>query len=229
MSRAECLPILAAQTPVILPSLLLCDFSNLKLEVERLEAAGAQALHLDIMDGQFVPNLTYGMPIVESLRRVTQLPLDAHLMIDRPERYIQSFYQAGADIITIHAEAVADPRRTLTAIRDLGAGAGIALNPQTPLSLLEELTDICNLVLIMGVNAGFGGQSFQPTAVDRLRKVRQLMSPDTVLEVDGGIHVETIGMCAEAGAQFFVTGSAIFREPDYDVAMNRLRQLATTF
>lgn len=212
--------------PLVLPSLLLCDFARLGDEVQRLEAAGVKALHLDVMDGSFVPNLTYGMPIVSALRSATDLPLDVHLMIDRPERYLSAFREAGADCITVHVEAVEDPVPALREIRRLGAAAGLALNPATPLSRVEGYVSECDLVLVMSVPAGFGGQAFDPVALDKLRSLRALGDPDLLLEVDGGINPETIRACAEAGADWFVVGSAIFRQPDYSEAVAQLRAAA---
>lgn len=212
--------------PVILPSLLLCDFTNLQREVERLEEAGVKALHLDVMDGCFVPNLTYGMPIVEAFRRLTDLPLDAHLMIERPQRYVQQFFDAGADSITIHEEAVADPQAVLQQIRELGMGCGIAINPATPLEKIEAHVHLCDLVLVMSVNAGFGGQSFNGIAVEKLERLRAAAGPDLLLEVDGGINEKTIAGCARAGADLFVVGSAIFRSNHYGNVVSRLAELA---
>jgi ribulose-phosphate 3-epimerase len=226
MSRRHHLKRLRDAAPVVLPSLLLCDFGNLEREVERLTEAGVQALHLDVMDGQFVPNLTYGMPIVEALRRLTDMPLDVHLMIDSPQKYLCQFYDAGADVITIHVEAVADPRPALEEIRKLGAGAGIALNPATPVSRLESCIDLCDLILVMSVSAGFGGQSFQEVALEKLTQLRELAGDDVLLEVDGGINQETIRDCSRSGAQLFVVGSAIFREAAYRPAVEELAQLA---
>ena len=228
MSRRESLARLRAAAPVVLPSLLLCDFGNLEREIRSLEAAGVQGLHLDVMDGSFVPNLTYGMPIVEACRRLTELPIDVHLMIAQPERYLRQFYDAGADILTIHVEAVSDPRGVLTEIRSLGAGAGLALNPATPLSAVEAVLDVCDVVLVMSVPAGFGGQKFHPVAIDKLRQLRQLVGPEVLLEVDGGISGKTIASCAEAGAHLFVVGSAIFQSSDYAAAVGELTALART-
>ena len=230
MSGRDHLPSLREASPAILPSLLLCDFGNLEREVRRLEEAQAPALHLDVMDGTFVPNLTYGMPIVEALRRLTHLPLDVHLMIARPERYLKAFAEAGADILTVHVEA-ASPHaggapHLLAEIRRLGMGAGIALNPGTPLSAIADCLDGCDLVLVMSVEAGFGGQSFNPAALEKLREVRRL-APHVLLEVDGGINRETISPCAEAGAELFVVGSAIFRRPQYAEAVRELVTLAS--
>ena len=226
MSRRSCLAQLADAAPHVLPSLLLCDFGNLEREVSRLEQAGVGALHLDVMDGNFVPNLTYGMPVVQSLRRLTKLPLDVHLMIAQPERYLEPFYEAGADILTIHIEAVDDPRPALQMIHRLGAGVGVALNPHTPLALIEDSLDLCDLLLVMSVRAGFGGQQFNPVALDKLREARQLAGPDILLEVDGGVNPSTIGECARAGAQLLVVGSAIFGQPDYGAMVSDLSSLA---
>lgn len=192
-----------------------------------LEDAGVPGLHLDVMDGSFVPNLSYGMPIVAAIRRLTELPIDVHLMIQRPQNYVRQFRDAGADSLTIHVEAVEDPRPVLKQIRTLGCGAGIALNPPTPISRLEGCLDLCDLVLVMSVQAGFGGQSFNPVALDKLRQVRQMASPDVLLEIDGGIGPTTITQASAAGAQLFVVGSAIFGKPDYQQAVTELTRLAT--
>jgi ribulose-phosphate 3-epimerase len=226
MSRRQQLLRLRAAVPAILPSLLLCDFGNLEREIARLEAAQVPGLHLDVMDGHFVPNLTYGMPIVEACRRLSQLPIDVHLMIGNPQPYLRSFYEAGADSLTFHVEAVADPRPLLEEIRELGMGAGVALNPDTPLDRLQGCWPLCDVVLIMSVEAGFGGQSFRPVALDRLRQARAAAGSDVLLEVDGGVNRDTIRACAEAGADLFVVGSAIFRSRDYGDAVASLRSLA---
>ncbi|MCA9268552.1 MAG: ribulose-phosphate 3-epimerase [Planctomycetales bacterium] len=226
MSASNALSELRAAAPAILPSLLLCDFGNLEREVSRLEDAGAPGLHLDVMDGQFVPNLTYGMPIVAALRRLTTLPLDVHLMIERPERYIEAFADAGADVITIHVEATPDPQHALAAIRRSGAAAGLALNPGTPLSTLDDCLSLCDLLLVMSVDAGFGGQAFNPVALEKLAELRQRIDGAALLEVDGGVNSETIGPCRAAGADLFVVGSAIFKQPDYAAAVTQLRQAA---
>ncbi len=212
--------------PVILPSLLMCDFGNLEREIERLEAAGVGGFHLDVMDGHFVPNLTYGMPIVAACRRLTDLPLDVHLMIDDPGRYLEQFRQAGADILTIHAEAAEEPARLLEEIRALGASAGLAFNPDTPLSKITDCLDLCDLVLPMSVIPGFGGQAFDPTTIDKLACLANQVRYPTVLEVDGGINQDTISECAAAGASWFVVGSAIFESDDYKTTVDRLRRLA---
>jgi ribulose-phosphate 3-epimerase len=221
---------LRAAQPAILPSLLLCDFARLGDEVRAVEQAGAPALHLDVMDGVFVPNLTYGMPIVEAVRRVSDLPLDVHLMIQRPERYVQAFIDAGADLVTIHAEAVDDPRPVLDAIRAGGAAAGLALNPGTPLERILPALPHCDLVLAMSVEAGFGAQAFDPVALDKLRTLRRVAPSETLLEIDGGVNVKTIADCVAAGANALVVGSAIFRhaQGDYRTAIRELQQAAAS-
>lgn len=208
-------------TPAVLPSLLLCDFGNLEREIRRLEDAGVQALHLDVMDGMFVPNMTYGMPIVEACRRLTDIPLDVHLMISDPANYAEAFVRAGADMLTFHVEAVADPGAVIERISSFGIGTGIALNPTTPLGAVEPYVAQCDLVLVMSVAAGFGGQAFDPVALEKLRSLRS-QHPDILLEVDGGVNETTIGLCREAGADLFVVGSGIFRREDYGAAMSDL-------
>jgi ribulose-phosphate 3-epimerase len=217
---------LRAASPAILPSLLLCDFGNLEREVDRLAAAGVPALHLDVMDGVFVPNFTYGMTIVEAVKKLTTLPLDVHLMMTEPGRYIRQFRDAGADILTFHVEAVPEPRPLLEEVKRLGAGAGLAINPQTPFGAAEKVLDLCDLLLVMSVQAGFGGQSFNSVALDRLRRARELAGDRLLLEIDGGVNAETISSCAAAGAQLFVVGSAIFKQPEYGAAIRRLAELA---
>ncbi|MEX1040767.1 MAG: ribulose-phosphate 3-epimerase [Pirellulaceae bacterium] len=220
---------LKESAPHILPSMLLCDFGNLAREMDQLTEAGVPAIHLDVMDGQFVPNLTYGMPIVAGLRKLTDLPLDVHLMIENPGRYVRQFHEAGADLITIHQEATGESTgEVLAQIRDLGAGAGIAINPDTPLSAIEPYFETVDLVLIMSVNAGFGGQSFNPIALEKLQAVRQAIGPEVLLEVDGGVNQETIASCVSAGADLLVVGSAIFGQPDYRQAVADLKRLSTS-
>lgn len=219
---------LRAAAPAVLPSLLLCDFGNLELEVRRLEQAGVKGLHLDVMDGQFVPNLSYGLPIVEAFRRLTDLPLDVHLMIADPGRYIRHFSEAGADLLTIHAEAVDDPVPLLKQIRELGVGAGLAINPPTPVETIEAALPVVDMVLVMSVMPGFGGQSFDDIALDKLRELRTKLTDDVLLEVDGGVNEKTISSCREAGAQLLVAGSSIFRQPDYTASVAKLTQLATS-
>lgn len=212
--------------PVVLPSLLLCDFANLEREVRTLEDAGVQALHLDVMDGSFVPNLTYGMPIVAALRKITQLPLDVHLMIDHPERYLRQFAEAGSDVITFHIEAAPNPQPLIDEIHSLGLKAGLALNPATAIGTLDAYLGNIDLVLVMSVPAGFGGQKFHDVALEKLNSLRSRVRPEVILEVDGGVNASTIGRCAQAGAQWFVVGSAIFGQPSYGAAVQQLTQLA---
>jgi len=212
--------------PAVLPSLLLCDFGNLAAEVERLEEAGVAALHLDVMDGVFVPNFTYGMTIVAALRKLTDLTLDVHLMMVNPEKYVDAFVDAGSDIVTIHAEAVDDAATVLDQIRDKGAAAGIAVNPDTPVTKISDAVSHCDLALVMSVNAGFGGQSFIEPVLEKLGQIRELPGgKDVVLEMDGGINKSTIAKCSAAGCQLFVAGSAVFKTPfesDYTAAIEDL-------
>ncbi|HRE99659.1 MAG TPA: ribulose-phosphate 3-epimerase [Pirellulaceae bacterium] len=226
MSRRERIRNLGVSRPVILPSLLMCDFGNLEREIRALEEAGVRALHLDVMDGVFVPNLSYGMPIVEAIRRLTDLPLDVHLMITDPGRYLQAFVDAGADLISFHAEAVADPAPLLDRLRAADVGSGIVINPGTPLESVTGLLDACDLLLVMSVNAGFGGQAFDPIALDKLRRAAATADRSLILEVDGGVNSETIGDCVRAGARWLVVGSAIFRRDDYAAALQSLQELA---
>lgn len=208
--------------PWILPSLLMCDFANLEREARRLEEAGIKILHLDVMDGHFVPNLSYGLPIVASLRKVTNLALDVHLMISDPHKYAPQFADAGADCITFHREAVDDPRPLLRELKDLGVAAGLAFNPKTAIESLQESIDLCDLILVMSVEAGFGGQAFDPVALTKLSTLRAQGPKSLLLEVDGGVNRTTIGACRNAGADLLVVGSAIFKQPDYGEAIGQL-------
>ena len=226
MSRRPQLERLRDAAPAVLPSLLMCDFGNLEREVAQLEEAEVAGLHLDVMDGRFVPNLSYGMPIVEACRRLTDLPLDVHLMIEEPRHYLEAFVESGADIITIHIEATDDAARDLAQIRELGACGGLALNPDTPLSEITPHLELCDLVLVMSVNAGFGGQQFNPIALQKLKELKEQSRDDLILEIDGGVNSATIGSCAEAGADLLVVGSAIFRHPNYGTSVRDLETLA---
>jgi ribulose-phosphate 3-epimerase len=220
---------LETQGPVILPALLLCDFGHLAQEVERLEAARAAALHLDVMDGRFVPQLTYGQIIVEAVRRAARVPIEVHLMVEEPERSLADYAKLGADIITIHIEAVTDPRAALRTIADLGARAHLALNPGTPVERVEPWLDDCDGVLVMSVEPGFGGQAFNPVALEKLAhlaRLRQDRGGTFRLGVDGGISTETVGPVAAAGAELIVAGSAVIRSPDYERAIAELETLA---
>ena len=217
---------LRAASPAILPSLLACDFAHLEQEVSAVEAAGAPCLHLDVMDGHFVPNISFGVPIVQAVRRITDLPLDVHLMISNPADYVEAFRKAGADSLTIHIEAAKDPRPILDKIRSLGALAGLALNPPTPLSAIETSLPHCDLVLVMSVMPGFGGQEFEDEAIEKLHELSVRTDCDALLEVDGGVNAKTARACGEAGAELFVAGTAIFAEGDYRVAIERIHEAA---
>ena len=216
---------LRSARPTILPSLLLCDFANLEREVHLLEEAGVDCLHLDVMDGHFVPNLTYGMPIVNSLRKVTQLPLDVHLMISDPEKYASQFVDAGANSITFHIEALGEPSLLLSQLKAMGVAVGLAINPSSDFGRLLPFVPECDLVLVMSVEAGFGGQAFNPIALQRLSQLRHTFGPELLLEVDGGVNESTVGQCTANGADLLVVGSALFRQADYCQAMTRLRRV----
>ncbi|HEX3869211.1 MAG TPA: ribulose-phosphate 3-epimerase [Pirellulales bacterium] len=226
MASTHQLARLRTALPAVLPSMLMCDFGRLEEEVRRLEEAGTPALHLDVMDGHFVPNLSYGLLMVETFRRLTKLPLDVHLMIDNPADYVQRYRDAGADSMTIHVEAVPDARPVLQQIRESGASAGLALNPPTPLKAIEPLLDACDVVLVMSVMPGFGGQKFDPVALEKLRALRAMNLPDVLLEIDGGVNTKTIADCTAAGAQLLVIGSAIFDNEDYAASTQQLMRLA---
>lgn len=226
--RPASLETVGMQLPVIAPSMLKCDFGHLAREVELLERAQAKVLHLDVMDGHFVPNLSYGPPVIERLRKYTDLPFDAHLMISDPAKYLDEFVRAGCQWITFHIEAVPHPAPLLRRIRQAGCGAGISLNPDTPVAALKEAVGECDVVLVMSVQPGFGGQAFQPKSLEKVRQVRDLFGPDVFISIDGGIGPETIGPAAAAGAQVFVCGSSIFDQPNYETAISQMRQLAVT-
>ncbi len=215
MSQPTIVDDLHAAAPLVAPSLLACNFAELRDEIRRVEQAGARVLHLDIMDGHFVPNLSFGIPIVEAIRRSTDLPLDVHLMLSEPWRYLRPFRKAGADLLTVHIEVLDDPRPLLDEIRALGAGVGISLNPPTPVESLDSCLGLCDLVLVMSVMPGFGGQEFDPQALGKLRHLRAAAGPELLLSIDGGVNLDTIGACAEAGADQFVVGSALFSQNDY--------------
>jgi ribulose-phosphate 3-epimerase len=214
------------------PSILSADFARLGEQVQDVERAGADFIHFDVMDGVFVPNLSIGFPVLEAVRQVTALPIDAHLMIVQPERWVEQFASAGANIITIHVENNPNLYRTLRAIDEAGATPSVTLNPGTSLSTLEPVIPIVGQVLIMSVNPGFGGQSFIPAALERIRRVRQMineMNPSCRLEVDGGVKASNARRIVEAGADTLVAGSAVYA-PDRGIAeaMEALRTAATT-
>jgi ribulose-phosphate 3-epimerase len=210
----------------IVPSILSADFAKLGDEIAMCEAGGADWIHIDVMDGRFVPNLTYGAKVIDTVRRCTSLPLDVHLMVVEPEKYFDRFVRAGASGLTIHAEAAPHLHRQLTRIRELGCRAGVALNPATPLNAVCEVIPEIDLLLIMTVNPGFGGQEFIPYSLDKIRRARLMLEEagsDAALEVDGGISRETIGDVWSAGADTFVAGNAIFSARDPKGEIGALR------
>jgi len=208
----------------IAPSILSADFAALGEAIARVEAAGADQLHVDVMDGHFVPNLTLGPPVIESIRKRTRLPLDVHLMIEEPDRWVETYVKAGADYLTVHAEATPHLERILAQIREAGAKAGVALNPSTPPEVLEYVLEDLDLVLVMSVNPGFGGQSFIPTAYEKIRRLRTLLGGrDVLVSVDGGVKADNAGLLARAGATVLVAGSSIFGAPDPGAAVAALR------
>jgi len=213
----------------IAPSILSADFARLGEEIAAIEAGGADYVHVDVMDGIFVPNITIGPLIVEAARRVTKLPLDVHLMITDPDRYIPSFAEAGADIIVVHAEATNHLHRTVQLIKSLGKKAGVSLNPATSLNVLDYVLEELDLVLLMTVNPGFGGQSFIEACIPKIQSLRATMDRrgiEAELEVDGGVKIDNIARIAHAGADVFVAGSAVFNSPDYAATIAELKRRA---
>ena len=215
----------------IAPSALSADLGRLREQIAEIERGGADWVHVDVMDGCFVPNLTFGAPLIRALKKLTALPLDVHLMVKQPEKYIDDFAGAGAAVFTFHPEATIHVQRQLARVRERGMRAGLALNPGTPVSLIEDVMDDLDLVLVMSVNPGYGGQRYIPASTGKIRKVRALLDArgsEAVLEVDGGITVETIRQAWEAGAGTFVAGTAVFGESDPAAAIARLRQACVT-
>ncbi|MHB8140699.1 MAG: ribulose-phosphate 3-epimerase [Vulcanimicrobiaceae bacterium] len=213
----------------IAPSILSADFASIASQIGVVEAAGADYLHVDVMDGRFVPNLTWGPKVVADLRKVSRLPFDCHLMIVEPERYVDAFREAGAGIITFHVEATPHAQRLLTHIRSIGARAGIAICPQTPVAMLEDIVDDADLILVMSVNPGFGGQSFIPRSLEKIRQARALIdarNPRCELEVDGGVGEANLREICAAGANVLVMGTSIFGAADPATELVRLRLLS---
>jgi ribulose-phosphate 3-epimerase len=214
---------------LIAPSILSADFGRLAEEVRSITDAGADLVHVDVMDGHFVPNLTIGPPVVRAIRKATTLPLDVHLMIEHPERWVGEYAAAGADIICVHAEAAVHLHRTIQAIRAAGKKAAVALNPATPLDHLRYVLDLVDMVLVMSVNPGFGGQSFIPQVIDKIAALRAEADERGLtldIEVDGGIKVDNVDVVARAGANVIVSGSGIFGEGDYRGTISRMRERA---
>ena len=210
----------------IAPSILAADFARLGDEIRQVEAAGADSIHFDVMDGHFVPNLSIGVPVMESVRKVTRLPLDAHLMIETPENYVGAFIKAGANSVTVHSEVCADLAAIASQIHSLGARASIAINPETPPDRVLAAAEYFDMILVMSVHPGFGGQSFIPESVEKLRSVRNELNRRGLkidLQVDGGIKIDNIGRVAAAGANVLVSGSGIFGHHDYHAIIARMR------
>jgi ribulose-phosphate 3-epimerase len=220
-----------AQPILIAPSILSADFARLAEEIASVEQAGADLLHVDVMDGHFVPNLTVGPPIIESLKKVTKLPLDVHLMITNADAFISEFVDAGADYLTVHVEACPHLHRTIQSIKERGIKAGVTLNPATPISSLQDILGDVDLVLVMSVNPGFGGQKFIPSVLKKIADARAMLdriNSHALLEVDGGVKVDNTREIVAAGATTLVAGSAIFSQPDYKATIAALRAAAQT-
>jgi ribulose-phosphate 3-epimerase len=214
----------------IAPSVLAADFGRLQQEIEAVERAGCDYLHVDVMDGRFVPNITFGQPMVAAMRKLTALPLDVHLMIEEPERHVESFAEAGADLICVHVEACRHLHRVLQQIRDLGKRPAVSLNPATPPEAVSWVLEEVVMVLVMSVNPGFGGQTFIPSSLAKLRVLRQLIVQrqlDVDLEVDGGIVVDNVARVAASGANVLVSGTGVFHTPDYTETVHRMRAAAS--
>ena len=211
----------------IAPSILSSDFGRLKEEVQAVEAAGADYIHVDVMDGHFVPNITIGPVVVEAVRKVTKLPLDVHLMIENPDRYIPDFAKAGADILSVHFEVCPHLQRTITQIREHGVKPAVVVNPATPVSFLKDILEDVDWVLIMSVNPGFGGQKFIPNALNKIKKLKEKIDKRGLkveIEVDGGITPNNVAQVCQAGADIIVAGSAIYHTPDYKKTIDLFRK-----
>jgi len=215
----------------IAPSILSADFSKLGDEIKSVEEAGADWIHVDVMDGHFVPNITIGPLVVEAARRVTSLPIDVHLMIENPDRYIKDFAKAGADLISVQVEACVHLNRTIQMIKESGLRAGAVLNPSTPLSSIEWIIEEVDFIMIMSVNPGFGGQDFIPNSLDKVGALRKMIRDRglaALIEIDGGVNEKTIKNISDAGVDVFVAGSAIFKSPDYKKTIDRFRELISS-
>lgn len=222
---------MTSSTPLIAPSILSADFARLADAVSQVEAAGADWIHVDVMDGHFVPNLTVGPPMVEALRKVTTLPLDVHLMMTNPDDFIQEFAEAGADFLTVHVEACPHLHRTLQSIKEHKVKAGVTLNPATSVSTLEEAVKDADLVLVMSVNPGFGGQKFIDASLEKIVRIRQLIHQTesrALIEVDGGVNLKNAGAVIKAGADVLVAGSAIFHSENFSDTIRRMRTAGET-
>jgi len=215
----------------IAPSILSADFSRLAEEISAVEEAGADLIHIDVMDGHFVPNITIGSGVIAALRKTTRLPFDVHLMIENADRYVESFVQAGSDIITVHVEATQHLYRTVTMIRELGVKVGVSLNPATPLGQVEEILTVVDQLLIMTVNPGFGGQKFIDSVLSKIRRAKELINaiaPNVLIEVDGGVTLDNMATIAAAGADILVAGAAVFGHGNYAQTIGKMKALLIT-
>lgn len=211
----------------IAPSILSADFSKLGVDVKEIEKYGADLVHIDVMDGNFVPNISFGFPIIKSIRKLTKLPFDVHLMIDNPSKYVEEFVKCGADIITVHYESDKHIDRTINYIKSFGVKAGIALNPGTPVSLIKDLIPIVDMVLIMSVNPGFGGQKYIEYCSNKIKEVKEIadiVNKELMIQVDGGVNSDNIGKVAECGANVVVAGSAVFKNGEIENNIKILRE-----
>jgi ribulose-phosphate 3-epimerase len=216
---------------LIAPSMLAADFGNLQRDTEMVNASAADWFHIDVMDGHFVPNISYGMPVIQAIKKHATKPLDVHLMIEKPERYIEDFAKVGADIITVHYESTVHLHRTLRQIKATGCKAGVVLNITTPISMLEDILPECYMVLLMSINPGFGGQKFEDVTYQRIKKLRALIDAqnlDTRIEIDGGVTDKNIAALVAAGADTFVAGSHIFKSDNPTATIQRLKDLANS-